>query len=73
MTRAAHRRRTPCTAGLMSVLFGALGPACALLAAGCGQKGPLYLPEHTGTVVTRPASQAPSAAQSSSASSSAGH
>ena len=22
---------------------------------GCGQKGPLYLPEHTGAVVTRPA------------------
>ena len=27
----------------------------ALTAAACGQKGPLYLPEHTGTVVTRPA------------------
>ncbi len=29
--------------------------AVALLGAiGCGQKGPLYLPEHTGAVVTRP-------------------
>ena len=30
----------------------------ALLGAlGCGQKGPLYLPDHNGAVVTRPASQ----------------
>ncbi len=29
--------------------------AVALLGViGCGQKGPLYLPEHTGAVVTRP-------------------
>ena len=27
----------------------ALGTLC-----GCGQKGPLYLPEKTGTVITRP-------------------
>jgi predicted small lipoprotein YifL len=26
----------------------------ALLLAGCGQKGPLYLPDQTGEVVTRP-------------------
>jgi hypothetical protein len=37
--------------------------------AGCGQKGPLYLPEQTGEVVTRPAptpppdSQAPNTPQ----------
>jgi predicted small lipoprotein YifL len=30
---------------------------CSALAAalGCGQKGPLYLPDHNGSVVTRPA------------------
>jgi len=33
-------------------IFGCL----AALLAGCGQKGPLYLPEETGPVVTRPAS-----------------
>jgi predicted small lipoprotein YifL len=27
--------------------------------AGCGQKGPLYLPERTGTVVTRPGASTP--------------
>lgn len=27
-------------------------------ALGCGQKGPLYLPDHTGAVVTRPAAGA---------------
>jgi predicted small lipoprotein YifL len=27
----------------------------ALAALGCGQKGPLYLPDHNGSVVTRPA------------------
>jgi predicted small lipoprotein YifL len=33
----------------------ALGAAlAALLLAGCGQKGPLYLPDQTGEVVTRP-------------------
>ena len=32
----------------------ATGAVCALLA-GCGLKGPLYLPEKTGEIVTRPA------------------
>jgi len=36
--------------------------ACmAALLAGCGQKGPLYLPERTGEVVTRPAQTPPPA------------
>jgi predicted small lipoprotein YifL len=30
--------------------------ACVLGLQGCGQKGPLYLPDATGEVVTRPAS-----------------
>jgi len=34
-----------------------------LVCAGCGFKGPLYLPERTGTVVTRPAQRAPSSNQ----------
>lgn len=29
-----------------------------MLCAGCGQKGPLYLPDHRGSVVTRPAGAA---------------
>ena len=34
--------------------------ACLLLAlAGCGKKGPLYLPEEPGEVVTRPAESPP--------------
>ena len=34
---------------------------CAALAwtAGCGQKGALYLPDHNGSVVTRPANAPP--------------
>lgn len=37
----------------------ALAVTAALLLAGCGQTGPLYLPER-GEVVTRPATPAPS-------------
>ena len=37
------------------VLCGALAAAL-----GCGQKGPLYLPDHNGSVVTRPAGGAQS-------------
>jgi len=38
--------------------------ACSLvLLAGCGQKGPLYLPEQTGEVVTRPAQTPPADGQ----------
>jgi predicted small lipoprotein YifL len=33
--------------------------ACAALLAGCGQKGPLYLPERPGEIVTRPATDSP--------------
>jgi predicted small lipoprotein YifL len=33
----------------------------ALLLAGCGQKGPLYLPDRNGTVVSSPAATAPPA------------
>lgn len=36
-----------------TVLMLAAGAALLLLAA-CGQKGPLYLPDENGTVVTRP-------------------
>ena len=37
-----------------------LGVGVALIGAtGCGLKGPLYLPEHSGAVVTRPAGTAP--------------
>jgi predicted small lipoprotein YifL len=43
---------TPRTATLLMI-----ASVCALLAA-CGQKGPLYLPDKTGTVITRPAPSA---------------
>jgi predicted small lipoprotein YifL len=48
------------------------GPGWVLLAmvlAGCGQKGPLYLPETTGEVVTRPAQTPPPADTGNSSSS----
>jgi predicted small lipoprotein YifL len=38
---------------LLSLCFLA---ACVLGLQGCGQKGPLYLPDATGEVVTRPTS-----------------
>ena len=44
----------------------------AITLAGCGQKGPLYLPDKGGEVVTRPggsAAQQPSAGQQQSSSS----
>jgi predicted small lipoprotein YifL len=41
----------------MAVRFAALMAAVAVLA-GCGQKGPLYLPDKGGQVVTRPGGQA---------------
>jgi predicted small lipoprotein YifL len=46
--------------------------ACVLLAAlaGCGKKGPLYLPEPAGEVVTRPA-ETPPASESTEAPNSA--
>jgi predicted small lipoprotein YifL len=38
----------------------AIGVTLALaLIGGCGQKGPLYLPQKNGTVVTRPAASVP--------------
>jgi predicted small lipoprotein YifL len=39
----------------------ALATFAALVLGGCGQKGPLYLPEKRGTVVTTPAGTAPTA------------
>ena len=44
----------------MAVKYATLIMAGALLAgvAGCGQKGPLYLPDKGGAVVTRPGGQA---------------
>jgi predicted small lipoprotein YifL len=46
-----------------AVCLSALG--AALLAAGCGQKGPLYLPDRNAPVVTAPATQSqPAPAQS---------
>ena len=40
-----------------------VGACAALAAAACGQKGPLYLPDHNGSVVTRPAGSTEDAAQ----------
>lgn len=37
----------------------ALAASTALVLAGCGQKGPLYLPEKGGTVVTAPTEAPP--------------
>jgi predicted small lipoprotein YifL len=38
-----------------------IGVAAALLAAGCGQKGPLYLPDKNRTAVTPDGAQPPPA------------
>ena len=43
------------------VLTRAAAAMTLLVLAGCGQKGPLYLPEKGGTVVTAPAASAPAA------------
>jgi predicted small lipoprotein YifL len=46
--------------------------ACTLLAlAGCGQRGPLYLPDRDARVATRPASSAPAVSSGASSASSA--
>ena len=37
----------------------AAGATATLLLAGCGQKGPLYLPDKNAQVVTTPAAQSP--------------
>ena len=44
-----------------SQLAAAAAIAASLLLCGCGQKGPLYLPEKSGTVVTTPAPGPPPA------------
>jgi predicted small lipoprotein YifL len=45
----------------------AIAGAAAVLLAACGQKGPLYLPDQGGEVVTRPGGQTQSAPSSESA------
>ncbi|HTB66073.1 MAG TPA: lipoprotein [Steroidobacteraceae bacterium] len=41
--------------------------ACALVGlAGCGQRGPLYMPDRNARVVTRPAASAPAASSAAS-------
>ena len=44
----------------MNTTWPVLGVALAAALAGCGQKGPLYLPEKPGQIVTRP-TQTPAA------------
>jgi predicted small lipoprotein YifL len=44
---------------VQSQLAAAAAVAASLILAGCGQKGPLYLPEKGGTVVTTPAQGPP--------------
>lgn len=51
-TRCASWLRVACLAVFLVIFLGAALP-------GCGQKGPLYLPEETGPVVTRPAPASP--------------
>ena len=59
-----RRRPGPPLAALTQALFGALALAGTLLAAGCGQKGPLYLPDKNPPVITNPPAQ-PSPSQPS--------
>ena len=58
----AHRNGSWGRSGRSLPAWAAMGCVALLVAggvAGCGQKGPLYLPERTGTVVTRPGAAAP--------------
>ena len=41
----------------MNKIIAIAGLSAAALLAGCGQKGPLYLPDQGGEVVTRPGGQ----------------
>lgn len=61
MSGAAGTERPPRAGSLRVAGCGMLAAACTFLISGCGQKGPLYLPQRTGTVVTRPAQGAQSA------------
>src|SRR6185437_15261994 len=67
---AAESHTAPRAASLCLATCGVLAAASAIVIAGCGQKGPLYLPQHTGTVITRPTPAAASSQSSSSSSSS---
>jgi predicted small lipoprotein YifL len=46
---------------LLAVIAAAIVPCAVLVLAGCGQKGPLYLPEKGAAVVTAPAEGPPPA------------
>jgi predicted small lipoprotein YifL len=52
----------------MKTLTWVLGVCGSVIVAGCGQKGPLYLPDKNASVVTRPAgSNSPAPAQPAAA------
>ena len=53
--------KTPARAGIAAMLFVMLGGVLG----GCGQKGPLYLPDAASDVVTRPAATPPPAESTS--------
>jgi predicted small lipoprotein YifL len=53
-------RRLPAHGAVLGAILGAAGLSLALLLAGCGQKGPLFLPAQAGTAA-KPAAPAPSA------------
>lgn len=54
---AADRSRNLPSVGLKAVAAAGLAMGLATGLAGCGQKGPLYLPDKGGDVVTRPGGQ----------------
>lgn len=71
MSGAAASERSPRAGSLRLTACGVLAAACTFFISGCGQKGPLYLPQRTGSVVTRPAQGARASESSRSSSSSA--
>ncbi|HTX25038.1 MAG TPA: lipoprotein [Steroidobacteraceae bacterium] len=64
-------QKTARVAGWLYLSASVLAIGASLAAAGCGQKGPLYLPEQKAKVVTHPASASASSSASTSSAPSA--
>ncbi|GEM_PF-1754002 len=65
--RASIRAARAAGCGILAILAILAAGGC-ILAAGCGQKGPLYLPERKAKVVTHPAPAASGRSQNVSSS-----
>jgi predicted small lipoprotein YifL len=59
MANKTAARAGLCAPTLAALLFAMLGVMLGAMLGGCGQKGPLYLPDAASDVVTRPAVTTP--------------